>query len=303
MIVANSITDLIGRTPMVKINNLTGPGDATIYAKLEWFNIGGSVKDRLALYIIEFAQSAGRLDRKRRILEATSGNTGIALAMIAAAKKYKITLIMPESVSLERRRLIKAYGAELILSPGAKGTAGAIELKQQILKEKPEDYIDVDQFKDPANIHAHYETTGKEILEQTHGQLDMVVVGVGTAGTGVGTSMRIKEINPQVKIVGVTPKLGTVVQGLRNPNEPFPTQLFRKEWFDEVREITDQEKEDTFKLAREVAKQEGLFIGMSAGAIMYVALKKAKEIGKGKTIVAILPDGGERYLSTTLYPE
>lgn len=303
MIVASSVTDLIGRTPMVRINNLTGPSDSTLYAKLEWFNIGGSVKDRLALYIIEYAQSAGRLDKERRILEATSGNTGIALAMIAAAKKYKLTLVMPESASTERRRLIKAYGAELILSPGSKGTAGAIELKQQILRENPLKYIDIDQFKDPANILAHYETTGKEILEQTHGQLDMIVVGIGTAGTGVGTSMRVKETSPGVRIVGVTPKLGTVVQGLRNPSEPFPTQLFRSEWFDEVVEISDQEKEETFRVAREVARQEGLFIGMSAGSIMYVALKKANELGKGKTIVAILPDGGERYLSTTLYPE
>jgi cysteine synthase len=303
MIVADSVTDLIGRTPMVRINSLTGQDDATVYAKLEWFNIGGSVKDRLALYIIEYAQSAGRLDKERRILEATSGNTGIALAMIAAAKKYKITLVMPEAVSTERRRLIKAYGAELILSPGSKGTAGAIELKQQILRESPEKYIDIDQFKDPANILAHYETTGKEILEQTHGQLDMVVVGIGTAGTGVGTSMRVKQTKPGVRIVGVTPKLGTVVQGLRNPNEPFPTQLFRSEWFDEVVEISDREKEETFRVAREVAKQEGLFIGMSAGSIMYVALKKAKDVGKGKTIVAILPDGGERYISTPLYPE
>ena len=303
MIVANSVSDLIGKTPMVRINNLTGPNDSILYAKLEWFNIGGSVKDRLALYIIEYAQSAGRLDKERRILEATSGNTGIALAMIAAAKKYKLTLVMPESVSTERRRLIKAYGAELILSPGPKGTAGAIELKQQILKEDPRMYIDLDQFKDPANILAHYETTGKEILEQTHGQLDMIVVGIGTAGTGVGTSMRVKETKPGVRIVGVTPKLGTVVQGLRNPNEPFPTQLFRSEWFDEVVEISNEEKEDTFRIAREVARQEGLFIGMSAGSIMYVALRKAKELGKDKTIVAILPDGGERYLSTTLYPE
>jgi cysteine synthase len=303
MIVANSVTDLIGKTPMVRINSLTGQDDATIYAKLEWFNIGGSVKDRLALYIIEYAQSAGRLDKEGRILEATSGNTGIALAMIAAAKKYKITLVMPESVSTERRRLIKTYGAELILSPGSKGTAGAIELKQRILRENPEKYIDIDQFKDPANILAHYETTGKEILEQTHGKLDMVVVGIGTAGTGVGTSMRVKETKPEVSIVGVTPKLGTVVQGLRNPNEPFPTQLFRSEWFDEVIEISDQEKEETFRVAREVARQEGLFIGMSAGSVMYVALKKAKEIGRGKTIVAVLPDGGERYISTPLYPE
>jgi len=303
MIVANSVTDLIGNTPLVRINHLTGPNDATIYAKLESFNIGGSVKDRLALYIIEYAQVAGHLDKERRILEATSGNTGIALAMIAAAKKYKITLVMPESVSIERRRIIRAYGAELILTSGPKGTAGAIEHKQKMLKDNPEKYIDVDQFKDPANILAHYETTGKEILEQTHGQLDIIVVGVGTAGTGVGTSMRVKETKPHVRVVGVTPKLGTSVQGLRNPKEAFPTQLFRQEWFDEVVEIAEEEKEATFKVAREAAKQEGLLLGMSAGSILYVALKKAKEAGKGKIIVAILPDGGERYLSTPLYPE
>lgn len=303
MIVANSVTDLIGHTPLVRINNLTSPNDAKLFAKLEWFNIGGSVKDRLALYIIEYAQSAGRLDKDKKILEATSGNTGIALAMIAAAKQYKLTIVMPESVSIERRRIIRAYGAELILSPAAKGTAGAIELKQNMLKEKPDEYIDVDQFKDPANILAHYETTGKEILEQTHGQLDMIVVGVGTAGTGVGTSMRVKEVKPEVKIVGVTPKLGTAIQGLRNPKEPFPTQLFRSEWFDEVIEISNEEKETTFQVARETAKQEGLLIGMSSGSIMHVALKKARELGKGRTIVAILPSSGERYLSTPLFPE
>jgi len=303
MIVANSITDLIGKTPIVRINHLTGPNDATLYAKLEWYNIGGSVKDRLALYILEYARTAGRLDPTKTILEATSGNTGIALAMIAAAKGYKIALVMPESVSTERRRIIKAYGAELILSPGPKGTAGAIEMKQNILKEKPDIYIDVDQFKDPANILAHYQTTGREILEQTHGNLDMIVIGVGTAGTGVGTSMRVRETNPAVKIIGVTPKLGTAVQGLRNPKEAFPTQLFRPEAFDEVIEVTEEEKQESFKTAREVARREGLLIGMSAGSIIRVALKKAKELGKGKTIVAVLPDGGERYWSTPLYGE
>ena len=303
MIVANSITDLIGKTPIVRINHLTGPNDATVYAKLEWYNIGGSVKDRLALYILEYARTAGRLDPTKTILEATSGNTGIALAMIAAAKGYKIALVMPESVSTERRRIIKAYGAELILSPGPKGTAGAIEMKQIILKEKPDIYIDVDQFKDPANILAHYQTTGREILEQTHGNLDMIVIGVGTAGTGVGTSMRVRETNPAVKIIGVTPKLGTAVQGLRNPKEAFPTQLFRPEAFDEVIEVTEEEKQESFKTAREVARREGLLIGMSAGSIIRVALTKAKELGKGKTIVAVLPDGGERYWSTPLYGE
>ncbi|MEM2211079.1 MAG: PLP-dependent cysteine synthase family protein [Nitrososphaerales archaeon] len=301
MIVASNITELIGRTPMVRINKLTEPNDATIYAKLEWFNIGGSVKDRMALYLIKYAEIAGRLDKGKVILEATSGNTGIALAMIAAAKGYKITIIMPESVSIERREIIRAYGADLILSSAEKGTGGAIELKQRLLKEHPEKYIDIDQFKDPANILAHYETTGKEILEQTNGKVDMIVVGIGTAGTGVGTSMRVKEYNPNIKIVGVMPQLGISIQGLRNPKEPYPTQLFREDKFDEIVEITKEDLPKTFEVARRAAREEGLFIGMSSGAIMYVALQKARELGKGKIIVAVLPDNGDKYLSTGLF--
>jgi cysteine synthase len=301
MIVAEGITDLIGNTPLLRINRLTEPNDATIYAKLEWYNIGGSVKDRMALYLLEYAEAVGKLARDKKILEATSGNTGIALAMIAAAKGYKITIIMPESVSLERRKITKAYGAELILSPGEKGTGGAIELKQKLLKQHPQKYIDIDQFKDPANILAHYQTTGKEILKQTNGQLDMVVVGVGTAGTGVGTSLRVKEYRSDIKIVGVMPKLGVGIQGLRNPREPYPTQLYRRECFDEIVEISEDELSETFEVARRAAREEGLLIGMSAGAILYVALKKAKKLGKGKAIVAVLPDSGERYLSTSLF--
>ncbi|HID16715.1 TPA: PLP-dependent cysteine synthase family protein [Candidatus Bathyarchaeota archaeon] len=303
MLVANNITELIGRTPMVRINRLTGPNEATVYAKLEWYNIGGSVKDRMALYLIEYAEAAGKLTKDKIILEATSGNTGIALAMIAAAKGYKIAIVMPESVSIERRAVIEAYGAKLILSPGKKGTGGAVELKQKLLKERPEEYVDIDQFKDPANILAHYQTTGKEIIEQTGGKLDMIVVGIGTAGTGVGVSMRIKEHDPKVKIVGVMPKLGVSIQGLRNPREPYPTQLFRRERFDEVIEITKEELQETFRVAKMMAKKEGLLVGMSSGAIMYVALKKAKELGKGRTIVAVLPDNGMKYFTTPLYSD
>jgi cysteine synthase len=301
LIVANDITELIGRTPMVKINKLTKPKDATIYAKLEWYNIGGSVKDRMALYILRKAEAEGKLKKKKTILEATSGNAGIALAMLAAVMGYKIILVMPESVSIERRKIIKAYGAELILSPGEKGTAGAIELKEKLLKENSKKYVEVNQFEDPANILAHYETTGKEILEQTGGKVDMVVVGVGTGGTGVGISKRVKEYNPKIKVVGVVPKLETNIQGLRNPKDRYPTKLFKEEYFDEIVEIGKNEIERTFEVARELAKKEGLLAGMSSGAIMYVALKKAKELGKGKTIVAVLPDGGERYLSTKLF--
>jgi cysteine synthase len=259
------------------------------------------VKDRMALYLMEHAEAAGKLTREKIILEATSGNTGIALAMIAAAKGYRIHITMPESVSMERRKIIKAYGAELILSPAEKGTGGAVELKQKLLKEHPDKYIDIDQFKDPANILAHYQTTGKEILEQTKGRVDMIIVGVGTAGTGVGISMRVKSYRPEIKIIGVMPRLGVSIQGLRNPGEPYPTQLYRKERFDEIVEIPKEEMPETFEVARKVAREEGLLIGISAGAILYVALKKAKELGKGETIVAVLPDSGEKYLSTTLF--
>ncbi len=299
--VANNIFDLIGGTPLIKINKLTGSDDATLYAKLEWYNIGGSVKDRMAYYIIQYAEAAGVLKKDKVILEATSGNTGIALAMICAFKGYKLTLIMPESVSVERRKIIQAYGAELILTPGEKGTGGAIELKEKLFREEPEKYVRVDQFSDPANILAHYETTGREIIEQTGGRVNMIVVGIGTAGTGVGTSMRVKEFDKKIKVIGVIPKLGFSIQGLRNPNEPYPTKLFRREWFDEIVEIDPSEKEGIFEVARNMARREGILIGLSSAAIMYTALRKAKDEGKGKIIVAILPDSGLKYLSTELF--
>lgn len=301
--IASNIIDLIGETPLVRMNRIVSKDWAAVYAKLEWYNIGGSVKDRMAKYLIEYAESAGILTQGKVILEATSGNTGIALAMIAAAKGYKITLTMPESVSVERRKIIKAYGAELILSPGAKGTGGAVELKQQMIKKEPNRYVDIDQFKDPANIMAHYQTTGKEIIEQSNGKLDMVVVGVGTAGTGLGVSRRVKEYNHEIKIVGVIPKLGVSLQGLRNPKEPYPTQLFRKEYFDKIVEITSDEIPDIFKTAKGLAEKEGLLVGISSGAIMHEALNQAEKIGKGKTIIAILPDSGMKYLSTNLFSE
>jgi cysteine synthase len=208
---------------------------------------------------------------------------------------------MSKSVSEERKKIIKAYGADLILSSSKKGTGGAIELKQKLLKKYPNKYVDINQHKDPANILAHYETTGKEILEQTNGKVDMIIVGVGTAGTGVGVSKRVKEFNQEIKIIGVMPRMGVKIQGLRNPKESYPTQLFKKEYFDEIIEIKKDEIPKIYKIARKIARKEGLLIGMSAVAIMYIALKKAVELGNDKTIVAILPDNGVKYLSTNLF--
>jgi len=257
----------------------------------------------MARHLIEYAESAGTLTREKTILEATSGNTGIALAMISAAKGYPITITMPESVSIERRKLIEAYGARLILTPGAKGTAGAIEHKQELIRKQPEDYIDLDQFRDPANIMAHYQTTGREIIEQTGGDVNAVVVGIGTAGTGVGTSMRLKEYDPEIKIVGVTPELGFAIQGLRNPSEPYPTQLFREESFDKIIELPRQEMAAIKVTAKKAAREEGLLVGISAAAILYVSLQEARKLGRGRTIVAVLPDSGSKYLSTDLFED
>jgi cysteine synthase len=301
--IAYSITDLIGKTPLLRVNKLPEKDSAEIWAKLEWYNIGGSVKDRMASYLIEYAESAGLLDKEKTILEATSGNTGIALAMIAAVKGYKITITMPESVTVERRKLIKSYGAELILSPGSKGTGGAVELKQKLLEENPDKYIDINQFKDPANIMAHYQTTGPEIIRQTNGKVDLVVIGVGTAGTGVGTSLKLKQFNEEIQIVGVIPELGYAIQGLRNPAEPYPTELYDRSKFDEIVEISKEESPNIVKTGRRTAEEEGLLVGVSAASILYVALKKAKELGPGKIVVAVLPDSGLKYLSTPLFED
>lgn len=298
-----NILGLIGKTPMVKINNLTDKNDAKILAKLEEYNIGGSLKDRMALYLIEDAEKKGRIDKNKILLEASSGNTGIAMSMIASVKGYKISIVIPESVSVERRKLIKAYGAELILSPGEKGTGGAVEVKNKLLADNPDKYINLDQFKNPANIQAHYETTGKEIWDQTKGKLDMVIISVGTAGTGVGVSQRLREFNPNIKIVAVMPELGAPIQGLRNPKELNPTQLFDSSAFDEIIEIPKDIVPTTHMIGRELAKKEGILAGMSSAAAMYIALEKARLLGKSKTIVVILPDTGERYLSTVLFEQ
>ncbi|MCS7142906.1 MAG: PLP-dependent cysteine synthase family protein [Aigarchaeota archaeon] len=291
---------LIGNTPMVKINRLVGKGDATILAKLENYNVGGSLKDRIAKYMIEAAEREGRLREGMTILEATSGNTGIGLAVVAAVKGYKLKVVMPDNVSVERRRLLQALGAEVILTPGEKGTAGAIELVREIVRRTPGEYFVPDQFNNINNVKAHYETTGREILEQTGGRLDAVVVGIGTSGTAMGVGRRVKEYNPNIRLIGVEPVLGQRIQGLRNMREPFPPSLFDPMLFDERYFVTESE---SIRTARDLARLEGLVMGISSGAVMSVAVRKAKSLGSGKTVVVILPDGGERYLSTELFAQ
>ena len=299
--ISRNISDLIGNTPMIRINKLTGPEDASIYAKLEMFNIGGSVKDRAALNLIEFAEASGILTKEKTIIEATSGNTGIALAMIGAYKGYKVTIVMSESASVERRKIIKAYGAELLLTPGDKGTAGAIEFKDTLIAENPEKYVGMDQFSNPANIFAHYRGTANEIIDQMGGKLDMVVMTVGTGGTSSGISIRMREYNPNIKIIGITPALGVKIQGIRNPKEPVPSKLVRTEYFDEFIEMDEKMKQAAFETGRMAASREGLLLGQSSACALHIAIQKSREMGAGKNIVAIFPDNGFKYLSTDLF--
>ena len=299
--VYKSVLDLIGNTPMVKINKLTSSADATVLAKLEGCNLGGSIKGGMAFYMIKEAEESLKLTKSKTLIEASSGNTGIAMAIIAGVKGYRITIVIPESVSLERRKLIKAYGAELVLSPGEEGTDGATRIKNELLKKDPDKYVNLDQFKNPANVLAHYKITGKEIIKQTNGNVDMVVLGIGTAGTGVGVSKCLKEYNSKIKVVGVMPEIGARIQGLRNSEELKNANFFRNGAFDEIIKISKEDVLKTFSVARKLAEKEGILAGMSSGAAMYIALQKAKELKKGKTIVAILPDNGERYLSTELF--
>ena len=299
--ISKNISSLIGKTPMLKINRMTGPEDADVYAKLEMFNIGGSVKDRAALTLIEFAEASGELTKDKTIIEATSGNTGIALSMIGAYKGYKVAIVMSESASIERRKIIRAYGAELILTPGEKGTAGAIEMKQKLISENPEKYAPIDQFSNPANVFAHYTGTANEIIEQMGGKVDMVVMSVGTGGTSSGISLRMREYNPDIKIIGVTPKLGVKIQGIRNPEEPYPSKLVRKSYFDELIEIDEEAKKAAFETGREAARKEGILLGMSSACALHFGIIKARELGPGRNVVVIMPDNGFKYLSTELF--
>ncbi len=292
-----SVLDCIGNTPLVKIEVINPMPEVIILAKLEGNNPGGSVKDRIAHYMIKDAEDAGLIKRGDTILEATSGNTGIGLAMVGAARGYRVKLVMPECVSLERRKVLEAFGAELLLSPGSEGTDGAIRLARKIVSEHPKDYFMPNQFDNNSNIRAHYETTGKEIIEQTNGKIDMFVSGMGTTGTIMGAGRRLKEFNDKIRIVGVEPFLGHRIQGLKNMQESIVPKIYNSSAIDEKINVND---EDAFETTRKLAIKEGLFVGMSSGAAMFGALRMAEQLKKG-TIVVIFPDRGDRYLSTTLF--
>jgi cysteinyl-tRNA synthetase len=295
----NSIDSAIGNTPLVEIRRLNPNNKIRIFAKLEYFNPGGSIKDRIAVYMINQAENRGELTKDNVILEATSGNTGIGLALVAAARGYRLCLVMPESASEERKKILKALGAELILTPANLRTDGAIEVAYNMMRECPDKYFGTDQFNNADNVLAHYHGTGREIWEQTEGAVTMVVATLGTSGTAMGISMRMKEYNPAIHIIGVEPYLQHRIQGLKNMKESYRPGIFDKSRLDEKINILD---EDAFQMARRLAREEGLFVGMSSGAAMHVAAEKARVLEEG-TMVVIFPDGGERYLSTDLFTD
>jgi len=287
----------IGNTPLVELKVLNRESKVRIFGKLEGNNPGGSVKDRPAYYMIKKAEESGALSKGRTILEPTSGNTGIALAMIGAAKGYAVKLVMPGCVSVERSRILEAFGAEVILTPAEEGTDGAIREALRIVSEEPDRYYMPNQFTNENNSLAHYETTGPEILSQTEGEIDVFVAGMGTTGTLMGTGRYLKERKPGIKIVGVEPLRGHTIQGLKNMEEAIVPKIYHPEQMDEKINIEDDEAYET---ARLLATKEGIFVGMSSGAAVAAALRLAKAMDTG-TIVAILPDRGDRYLSTTLF--
>lgn len=288
--------DLMTDTPLVEIVNFKRNKGARIFAKLEGFNAGGSVKDRIARYMIEDAEKRGLLTKDKIILEPTSGNTGIGLAMMAAIKGYKLRIVMPESMSLERRRVVQAYGAEVILTPAEEGMNGAISTAQEMASDRK--YFIPNQFENENNPRAHYETTGPEILKAV-GEVDIFVAGIGTGGTVMGVGRRLRETNPKVKIVGIEPYLNSKIQGLKNLDEGYVPPIFKIEMLSEKVNVSD---EDAFETARRLAKEEGLLVGISSGAAMFEALSQAEELGEGNVIV-VLPDRGDKYLSTALFPE
>jgi cysteine synthase len=305
--IAKTLTDLIGNTPLLELGNFNREHDAlaTIIAKLEYFNPGGSVKDRIGFSMIEKAEKEGLLNKESIIIEPTSGNTGIALAFIAAAKGYRLILTMPETMSLERRNLLKALGAELVLTPGPEGMVGAIRKADELNSEYPNSFVP-QQFKNLANPEIHRKTTAEEIWNDTDGKVDFFVSGVGTGGTITGVGEVLKARNPEVKIVAVEPFDSQVIAGgkpgphkIQGIGAGFVPEILNTSIIDEIIPVKN---EDALRTGRKLAKTEGLIVGISSGAAVYAALQLAqREENKGKRIVVILPDTGERYLSTLLY--
>lgn len=291
------VLSAIGNTPLLELKNLNTNPKVRILGKLEGSNPGGSIKDRPAYYMITKAEESGELSKGKIILEPTSGNTGIAVAMIGAAKGYPVKLVVPGCVSVERCRILEAFGAEVVLTPPEEGTDGAIRKAHQIINEDPEKYFMPNQFENENNSLAHYETTGPEIFAQTGGDIDFFVAGMGTTGTLMGTGKFLKEVKPEIRIIGVEPVKGHTIQGLKNMNEAIVPKIYHTEMLDEKIIVED---DDAFEMARVLATKEGVFVGMSSGAAVAGALSLAKRIDSG-TIVVILPDRGERYLSTTLF--
>ena len=298
----NGVLDLIGKTPIVKVNNMVDENSAEVYVKLEKFNPGGSTKDRAALGMIEDAEKKGLLKKGYTIVEPTSGNTGIGLAFIGRVKGYKVIIVMPETMSKERRDLIKAYGAELILTEGSKGMQGAIE-KALEYKDK-EGYFIPQQFENEANTQKHYETTAEEIYEDLS-DLDYVVAGVGTGGTIVGIAKKLKEKNKNIKVVAIEPKTSAVISGgkpgahnIQGIGAGFIPSIYDESVIDEVIAVSDT---NSIKTTKEFVEKEGILLGISSGAAIYVAMQIAKKIGKGKKVLAIAPDGGEKYISMGIF--
>jgi len=293
----NNILATIGNTPMVKINHLSPNPNVEILAKVEGFNPTGSIKDRIALKMIEQAETEGKLAPGKTIIEATSGNTGIALAMIGCVKGYNVEIVMSEAVSVERRKIITAFGGKVILTDPNKGTDGAICETRRRVEENPDKYFHPDQFTNIYNKLAHYKTTAEEIWRQAEGKITHFVSALGTSGTIMGIGMGLKENDPNIKIIEAQPVKGHYIQGLKNMQEAIVPAIYRPEMIDEHIMI---ESEAAFEVARRIVSEEGIFVGMSSGAAMLAAMEVAKKIDKGR-IVVIFPDRGEKYLSTTLF--